>query len=148
MRRRFRFKERFDYQSGDLNECRVGSIKQTKVVQFRCPGNDTFNGIIPCSLNGCSTLALIDTGSEVTVINFDLFDKFEVKPKLTGKFFLQGVRESMNIEAYANQGVSISFGRNTHKWDLLVASVKDQILIGMDFIFPLLYKERFWSLIM
>ena len=128
-----RFKEGYDYLSGDLNSCQTESMKHSRVVQFGCPDNDILNAIIPCSVNGCSTLALVDTGSQVTVINFDLFDKFEVKSKLTGKFLLQGVNENMNTEAWLIQGISISFGSSTYKWDVLVASVKDQIIIGMDF---------------
>ena len=128
-----RFKEGYDYLSGDLNSCQTESMKQSRVVQFGCPDNDILNAIIPCSVNGCSTLALVDTGSQVTVINFDLFDKFEVKSKLTGKFLLQGVNENMNTEAWLIQGISISFGSSTYKWDVLVVSVKDQIIIGMDF---------------
>ena len=75
MRKRIRFKEGYDYRSGDQNERQAESVKQTRMVQFGCPDNDICNAIIPCSVNGCSTLALIDT-----VFNFDLFDKFEVKP--------------------------------------------------------------------
>ena len=128
-----RFKEGYDYLSGDLNNCQAESMKQTRVVQIGCLDNDILNAIIPCSVNSCSTLALVDTGSQVTVINFDLFDKFEVKSKLTGKFLLQGINENMNTEAWLIRGIFISFGSSTYKWDVLVASVKDQLIIGMDF---------------
>ena len=35
-----RFKEGYDYLSGDLNNCQAESMKQTRVVQFGCPDND------------------------------------------------------------------------------------------------------------
>ena len=40
------------------------------------------NAVVPCSVNGCSD---IDIGSHVNVVNFNVFDKFEVKPKQTEK---------------------------------------------------------------
>ena len=38
------------------------------------------------------------------------------------------------MNAWMSMGVNISFGNQSQKWNVLVASIKDPLIIGIDFL--------------
>ena len=47
--------------------------------------------IMSCVVNGINTSGLLDTGSEVSLLSFDVYEKLAAKPKLTEKLKLEGI---------------------------------------------------------
>ena len=100
-----------------------------------CEANkQNLSAIIPCSVNGYPTKALLDTGAEVSLLSFDVYGKLQEKPPLSEKYKLTGVAKNMNMNAWMLKGVNICFGSQSQKWNVLVASIKDPLIIGIDFL--------------
>ena len=61
--------------------------------------------------------------------------KIPNKPLLTKKYKLSGLSDSMDLYGWLIEDVSISFkGQLAMKWKMLVAAIKDPIIIGIDFL--------------
>ena len=100
-----------------------------------CEANkQNLSAIIPCSVNGYPTKALLDTGAEVSLLSFDVYGKLQEKPPLSEKYKLTGVAKNMTMNAWMLKGVNICFGSQSQKWNVLVASIKDPLIIGIDFL--------------
>ena len=93
-----------------------------------CDANkQNLSAIIPCSVNGYPTKALLDTGAEVSLLSFDVYGKLQEKPPLSEKYKLTGVAKNMN--AWMLKKANISFGNQSQKWNVLMASNKDPLII-------------------
>ena len=98
----------------------------THICQQICEANkQNSSAIIPCSVNGYPTKALLDTGAEVSLLSFDVYGKLQEKPPLSEKYRFTGVAKSMNT--WMLKGLNIYFGNQSQKWNVLVASVKRSI---------------------
>ena len=91
--------------------------------------------LIPCTVDGVHTTALLDTGAKVCLMSFDVYEKLPNKPLLTKKYKLSGISDSMDLYGWLIEDVPISFkGQPSMKWKMLVAAIKDPIIIGIDFL--------------
>ena len=92
--------------------------------------------IMSCVVNGTKTSALLDTGAEVSLLSFDMYEKLTVKPKLTEKLKLEGIVKETNTYAWLISEVEISFDeRHVHEWNFYVASIEQPVVIGIDFLY-------------
>ena len=96
-------------------------------------GNNIFSALVTCKVNECKTHALIDSGSQVTVISLKLYESLMNKPELTGKYLLQGIDRNMCAEAWRAKGIYLAFKDCVYVWDVLVADISDAVIIGTDF---------------
>ena len=91
--------------------------------------------LIPCTVDGVRTTALLDTGADVCLMSFDVYEKLPNKPLLTEKYKLSGISDSMDLYGWLIEDVPISFNSQpSMKWKMLVAAIKDPIIIGIDFL--------------
>ena len=89
--------------------------------------------LLLCTVDGVHTTALLDTGADVCLMSFDVYKKLPNKPLLTKKCKLSGIYESMDLYGWMIEDVPISFsGQSSMKWKMLVATIKDPIIIGID----------------
>ena len=78
--------------------------------------------------------ALLDTGSEVTVVNFDVYNKLIPKPCLKEKVRLNGICREVDVDAWLLEGVEITFGQTKNIWNVYVAQIAEPVIIGIDFL--------------
>ena len=78
--------------------------------------------------------ALVDTGSEVAVINFDVYNQLIPKPCLKHEVNLNGICREMDVKAWLIEGVDISFGQTKNVWNVYVAQIIEPVIIGIDFL--------------
>ena len=91
--------------------------------------------VMSCVVNGTKTSALLDTGAEVSLLSFDVYEKLAVKPKLTEKLKLEGIVKETNTYAWLISEVKISFDdQHVYEWNFYVASVGQPVVIGIDFL--------------
>ena len=91
--------------------------------------------LIPCTVDGVHTTALLITGADVCWMSFDVYEKLPNKPLLTKKYNLSGIGDSMDLYGWLIEDVPIYFnGQPSMKWKMLVAAIKDPIIIGIDFL--------------
>ena len=90
--------------------------------------------LLPCLVNDVQVNALLDTGSEVTVINFDVYNKMVPKPILKDKVKLNGITREVDIDAWLIERIEISFGETKNVWSLHVGKIVEPCIIGIDFL--------------
>ena len=78
--------------------------------------------------------ALLDTGSEVTVVNFDVYNKLIPKPCLKEKVRLNGICREVDVDAWLLEGIEITFGQTKNFWNVYVAQIAEPLIIGIDFL--------------
>ena len=85
-------------------------------------------------LNGIQVNVLLDTGSEVTVVNFDVYNKLIPKPCLKEKVRFNGICREIDVDAWLLEGVEITFGQTKNIWNIYVAKITEPVIIGIDFL--------------
>ena len=88
--------------------------------------------LLPCLVNDVQVNALLDTGSEVTVINFDVYYKMVLKPILKEKVKLNGISREVDIGAWLIVRIEISFGETKNVWSFYVTKIVEPCIIGID----------------
>ena len=77
---------------------------------------------------------MLDIGSEVTVINFDVYNKMVPQPTLKEKVKLNGISREVDIDAWLIERIEISFGETKNVWSLYVAKIVEPCINGIDFL--------------
>lgn len=89
---------------------------------------------IPVVVSGITSLAVVDTAAQASVINRSLFEQIVPRPKLIDELTLKGIGESSEIPARLAERVTICTGKTTVEWNMLVADITDNIILGLDFL--------------
>ena len=92
------------------------------------------NLFVPVLINNVPLEAVVDTAAQVTVINKNLAKKIIPCLKSNKKVALRGINVDHPIIARYCEGVDITLGKHTYKWNVFVAPIKDACILGLDFI--------------
>ena len=86
--------------------------------------------VVPVQVKGKSLESVVDTGAQVSIINSKLIDisQFEVESVV-----LRGLEPDKPINGHLIKDVSINLGGRMYRWDLYVAPIEDDFLLGLDF---------------
>ena len=106
-----------------------------KEVSVRSSGSEDVKGlsmIVPIEVKGKPASAVIDTGAQVTIINSQFYDTLNLSFP-SDPVLLKGINPEKSVEGYLVQEVPLTLGGKTYKWDLYVAPIEDQLLLGLDF---------------
>ena len=78
----------------------------------------------------CTTV--IDCGAQVTIVSMELFEalKWSVDLELV---LLKGIDKNRRVEGYHVKNVPLTLGGKTYNWDIYVAPIADDMLLGLDF---------------
>ena len=109
------------------------NVPKIREVFVRSPGESTrgYSMVVPIKVKGNELGGVTDTGAEVTIINakfIDLSQFDQVEP-----IRLHGLKKDEPIEGHMVRDVPINLGGNMFKWDLYVAPIADDFLLGLDF---------------
>ena len=87
--------------------------------------------LMPIRINGKDVDAVVDTGSQVTVISqkFHLKHKFPDPPK---SVLVRNAEEGKEMTAGAGLTSEITVGETTVPWEALIAPINDDVLVGLD----------------
>ncbi|VDI70192.1 Hypothetical predicted protein [Mytilus galloprovincialis] len=89
---------------------------------------------IPVVVNSKKTFGVIDTAAQVSVICKTFFDQLTYKPKIKGNIVLKGAGACSEINAEIAENVNLDIGSSTVKWDMVVAEITDNLILGIDFL--------------
>ena len=115
-----------------------GTLKRVSFEDARCAGVVSNRGsgflspVMPIVVQDKCVSALVDTGSQVTIMNEDFFDSFTVKPKLVGTAQLRMAGDQLS-PAKIIRGARIHINDLQFGWDVYVAPVFDSFILGIDF---------------
>ena len=85
-------------------------------------------------MNSKKTFGVIDTAAQVSVISKTFFDQLTYKPKIKGNIILKGAGTCSEINAGIAENVNLDIGSSTVKWDMVVAEITDNLILGIDFL--------------
>ena len=106
-----------------------------KEVSVRSSCSEDIKGlsmIVSLEVKGKLMSAVTDTGAHVTSVSFQFYDTLNMSLPLD-PVLLKGIDPEKSVEGYLVQGVPLILGGKTYKWDLYVAPIEDQLLLGLDF---------------
>ena len=89
--------------------------------------------LIPITVRGITVDAVVDTASQVTLMNQEMAKMLGL-PVTTGKQVkIRGIGEDI-VHGYELKHLKMKIGANTYSWDILIASIKDKLILGLDFL--------------
>ena len=88
--------------------------------------------IVPIEVKGKPASAVVDSGAQVTIINSQFFDLLSCGSP-TEQVVLKGIAQDKNVEGYVVRQVPLTLGGRSYKWDLYIAPIEDEVLLGLDF---------------
>jgi transposase InsO family protein len=89
--------------------------------------------VIPITVNGVSTTAVLDTASHVTIVNRDILGEIKL-PIDIEKVRLRQASGTDFMDGYVVQQMPLEIDGRKYKWDLVVAPISDPVLLGLDFL--------------
>jgi transposase InsO family protein len=95
--------------------------------------NSSGNLLIPTSVNGVETFAVIDTAAQASLISLSLAKKMKPPLKYEAKFTLKGPNIGSDIPAKFCKNLEIAIGEHVYIWDVFVADIHDDFILGLDF---------------
>ncbi len=90
--------------------------------------------VIDIVVNGHETEAVVDTAANVTLISESFFNSLPCHNTPLGKtVILRGISEHP-MEGKLCDGLNIRIGHQTYQWNVCIAPISDNILLGIDFL--------------
>ena len=89
--------------------------------------------VIPAQINKQTCDAIIDSAAQVTVISENLFQSMKNKPQIQESVKLKGAGQSHHMTAKFARNVLLTLGDHTYKWDIYIAPISDDFILGLDF---------------
>ena len=117
----------------------VPQSTSTCAVHVRPVRNKGAALVIPVTVEGVQTLAVVDTAAETTIISRELFMTL---PEMSAKWLqnceevtLGNAEKQSSMTGYLVPDVSLGIGKQTYTWDVIVAPITDNMLLGADFLY-------------
>ena len=100
----------------------------------------TFNGvsnalsiIIPALINKCPSDIVVDSAAQVTVLSEQFVKRMQHPPITHEDVKLKGAGNNHFMSARYAKGVSIKIGTATYLWNVYIAPISDNVILGLDF---------------
>lgn len=90
--------------------------------------------VVPVRFGDINVRATLDTGSQATIVNDDIFAQIPNPPKETEIVYLRGVSKDIRIQAKVVPNLTMWLGEHKFTADVFVAPIVDQMLLGLDFL--------------
>jgi hypothetical protein len=120
-----------DLRNPKLNTVEESEAKIREVIYMKHP---LLSLTIPITVNGVTTSATIDSAAHVTVVSRNFVDQMGNAPALEEKVRLKEASETSFMEGSLVRDMPLEINGQKYKWDVIVAPISDDILLGMDFL--------------
>ena len=96
--------------------------------------NEGWSLVIPTEINGVQCQAVIDTAAQVTVVSERIFQDMTPQPLVVEEVILKDATAINNIPAKVVKSISVRLGKQFYDWNIYVASLADEVILGIDFL--------------
>ena len=127
-----RFKEEVDEFIIETKTYQEEEIPAIRTVNFRSEAKPHL--ILNGKLEGSSANFVVDTGAEVTVVSEQQLSKLCCPVHQGEAVNLVGAIPGVKTEAYLYKQMSIQLGKEKFQWDVYVAPVEEDVILGLDFL--------------
>ena len=90
---------------------------------------------VPVYIDHTPTTAIVDTGAQVTVANKSLCTRAGIKTEEGRTINIHGVGSDMGMKAEVAVKVPITIGNGIYNWTILVADIREDLILGLDFLY-------------
>ena len=89
--------------------------------------------VIPVKINNTPVHAVVDSAAQVTVLGNKFFNMLNNPPKIEEHVKLKGAGHDHHMTAGYAKDVCIQIGGQVYKWNVYVAPITDDFILGLDF---------------
>lgn len=127
---------------GKVHDSYTG-IQQAVLADPLCPehSNGKFMGLslvvsvqVITSRGTSRASAIIDTAAQVTVLSDTFWIKLGSPELVTGEVTLRSAQRDSTMMGRILKNISLIMGRQTYTWNLLVAPISEDLILGVDFL--------------
>lgn len=86
------------------------------------------------TVNSRTTVAVVDTAAEATIISDKVYQSLKIKPSIRIHTFMHEVGRDMKMETFVIGPVDIKIGSCIYPSEIYVALIDDELLLGLDFL--------------
>ena len=91
--------------------------------------------LVPVRLANSSVMAVVDTGAEATVVSSELADRLGISYlNCSTTSIKMADRDATRLKAYVVPNCPLRIGTQDISWDLIIADIGEDILLGLDFL--------------
>jgi hypothetical protein len=90
--------------------------------------------VIPIRLNNHLMSAVVDTGAQVTMANFEACEYAGIVPAKGHCIRIRGIGTEMGLNAGIAFDVPITVGNGVYHWTIVVGDIREKVIIGLDFL--------------
>ena len=87
---------------------------------------------LPIKVDGFTVNALIDTGSQATVVSEKLADILNLMSE--DSVYVRGATTDTSVKARVCHDITFQIEHMTYKWHVLIAPIEDDLILGLDFL--------------
>ena len=91
--------------------------------------------VVPLMLNNVPTLAVIDTGAQITLASKVLCAKAGITYSVDHTIQIRGIGSDMGMPAHVVPQVPITIGNGTYYWTIIVGDFREDFILGLDFLY-------------
>ena len=88
---------------------------------------------LPLTINGTEVSAVVDTAAQVTMISQSFCNSLEPPLTASEKIKINNAQKDSSMEGWIARDVEIGLGGSTYTWDVVVAPITDDCILGFDF---------------
>ena len=91
--------------------------------------------VVPLMLYNVPTLAVIDTGAQITLASKVLCAKAGITYSVDHTIQIRGIGSDMGMPAHVVPQVPITIGNGTYYWTIIVGDFREDFILGLDFLY-------------
>ena len=114
----------------DPSKCNVPIPEVTAVSET----NRRWNMVVPVHVNERKVPAVVDTAADVTIISMECARSIGINMDSTIPFLMKGAFIGTETEGRLIKNIQLKIGKHTYTWDLVIAPIHDDMLLGNDFL--------------
>ena len=110
------------------------SVGRTTLREVSFRKDRGYSIMIPVKVNNSDNLAVVDTAAQVTVLSKDFAVGLGISLTGADKVLLKGAAKEGSMVASIVKGIKLAIGKSVFQWDVYVAPITDDIILGLDFL--------------
>ena len=115
----------------------VQSIDNTSEVTVRelvYKDNKGLTLVVPIEVNSKAVTGVVDTAAQVTLMSTKFAEHLKTPIRKNELVILRNAQEDSAMNGYVCQGILITLGSRSYVWDVIIAPIEDNFILGLDFL--------------
>ncbi len=89
---------------------------------------------IPMSIGNKEVFGVVDSAAQITVVSSRVFPELHLSTAKSELVRIKNAQTGSAMDGYLVKSVQFLIGNKTYMWDVVVADISDELLLGLDFL--------------